>query len=184
MLGNPIVAAEIASKGAKAYKNLPKEQKKAVNIGGVLLLVGAAYVGYRIVSGVGGIFDFATGKAAQEEREKEAKKVVQTYTQKLIESGEKPTVTKEKATLLASRLLTAFLNHGGIEIDRIFDSGTDEKMIWESLSHLKNRSDWALVSIVYGAPRGRSLLNELGYELNNKEMSKARSILSRINVTI
>lgn len=177
-------AKTVAKKGADKYKSLAKSQKQAVNIGGVITGIGILFMGYKLVSSVSGAFDFITGKTAQKEREKIAGKVEQNYGAKLKQMSEKPTITKEKASLLSSRLLEAFLNHGGIEIDRIFDSGTDEDMIWEALSHLKNQADWALVSIIYGAPRGRSLLNELGFELNNSEMKKVRSILSKINVNI
>jgi|GEM_PF-3053939 len=186
MLGLPqaAVVKKAAKKGTEKYKNLNKTEKQAVNIGAIVGVIGVFYAGYKVISGINGVFSFITGKGAKEERKEKELSVKQTYTDQLNSGVEKPTFSKEKASVLASRLLTAFLNHGGIEVDRVFDSGTDEDMVWEALSHLKNRSDWALVSLTYGAPRGRSLANELGYELNNKEMQKARSILSKIGVTI
>lgn len=173
MLGNPLVAASVVSKGAETYNKLPKKQKQGINIVGGLIALGAAYTGYKMFSNMTDLFKSITGQKAEEDRQKQEVINKNNIMNELESQSQRPTLSKTEIQNVASNLFRAF---DGM--------GTDEKRINANLLRLKNKSDWLAVSYKYGEPRARSLASELDYELDNKELHQVKIILSKIGVII
>lgn len=176
-------AVKIVDNNVNSFRSLNNQQKTITGIGSFLAIGFAGFILYKGYKAVSNGFGFITGQKSDEEKAAE-KNLIVNYKTQLTNQTEKPTISPEQASLLASRILEAFLNHGGLYVDKLFDSGTDEDEVFAVLSELKNKSDWLLLSATYRMPRNRGLVNELGYELNLKELAKAKSILSKINVKI
>jgi hypothetical protein len=169
---------------SETYQSLDQQSKNVTNIAMAVGAIGVLFVGYKVISGVGDAFKFATGQKWDEQREAEENKDKAILSQHLGKEASKPTITEDEAQNLAASFYNAFLNTQPEWSSNLWDEGTDEDSIYEALKILKNRADWLLVSIKYGMPRRRSLAGELNYELSAGEMGKARAILAKINVKI
>lgn len=184
MLGLPVKINSTATKGKKAYSSLNSQSKTAVNLALAAGALGALFVGYKMVSGMGDLFKNVTGQKWDEEREAEESKEKADLNTILDKQEEKATLSEMTAKNIANSLYRAFLNTQPDWSQNLWDEGTDENAIYEALKLLKNSSDWLLVSLQYGMPRRRNLAAELSYELTAGEMGTVREILSKINVTI
>ncbi|MBI9058375.1 MAG: hypothetical protein JEZ01_11490 [Labilibaculum sp.] len=165
------IAKVAAEKGAEKYKSLDKNQKMAVNIGGIALGIGVLFIGYKVMSNMNGMFDTLTGKKAEEERRAAEDKVKSQFDKDLNKGV--PTLSEVQAKGIAQSLLDAFEY-----------PGTYDEQAKSNLRALKNQFDWILVSKQYGMPRGRTLRAELYNEFGNSGMKEVRAILSKINVMV
>ncbi|RKE04451.1 hypothetical protein [Marinifilum flexuosum] len=163
----------VVAEGAKKYKNLDPAQKQMVNIGGLLVMGLALYAGYKMFSRMNGMIDWFTGAKSEKERKEAENKIQNQINDEISKVGVKPTIGTATAKSIAQSLLDAFEY-----------MGTYEEQVYSNLRVLKNSADWLLVGREYGMPRKRTLVAELYNELDNKEMAIARSILSKIGVTI
>ena len=186
MLGLPAQKiAQGAKQGKAVYNNLDSQSKTAVNIATAVGALGALFVGYKLVSGIGDILKTATGQKWNEDRKEEESEDRANLTDHLKDEQEKPSLTEDEAKNVAAALYNGFLNTQPEWSENLWDEGTDETAVYNALKVLKNRADWLLVSIKYGMPRRRNLASELLYELSSgSEQQKARDILAKINVKI
>lgn len=184
MLGLPVYATQSAKKGKQAYSSLDSQSKTAVNLAVAAGAIGALFLGFKMVSGMGDIFKSVTGQKWNEERKAEESKERDDLNTVLSNQEEKPSLSQMAAKNIANSLYRAFLNTQPDWSLNLWDEGTDESAAYAALKLLKNRSDWLLVSLQYGMPRRRNLAAELNYELTAGEMGKVREILSKINVTL
>jgi len=184
MLGLPVKAIHTAKKGKEAYSSLDSQSKTAVNLVIAAGAIGALFLGFKMVSGMGDLFKSVTGQKWNEEREAEESKERADINTVLSNQQEKPSLSQMAARNIASSLYRAFLNTQPDWSQNLWDEGTDESAVYAALKLLKNRSDWLLVSREYGMPRRRNLASELSYELSAGEMGKVREILGKINVTL
>ncbi|BAX79040.1 hypothetical protein [Labilibaculum antarcticum] len=185
MLGvHGIASIKKVQAGTRVYQDLNQQSKNVTNIAMGIGAIAVLFVGYKLVSGVGDAFKFATGQQWSEERKAEESRDKAVLQQHLDKEAETSTLTGDEAQNLATSFYNAFLNTQPEWSSNLWDEGTDENSIYEALKVLKNRADWLQVSIKYGMPRRRSLASELNYELSAGEMGKARAILAKINVKI
>lgn len=186
MLGLPSTqqAKNTINKGVDSYNNLNKGAKQAVNMVGLIGTLAAVFAGYKLVTGMGGVFKTITGEKWSEERKAAEVKEKTGLKSELSKEVIKPTISERQAKNIAYGLSQAFLNTQPEWSRNLWDEGTDEDMVYANLKLLRNKADWLLVSFHYGMPRNRSLAAELSYELTVSEMQKARDILLKINVKI
>lgn len=184
MLGLPVKASQTTKQGKRIYSSLDSKSKSAVNMAMAIGALGALFLGYKMVSGMGDMFKSVTGQKWNEERKAEESQEKADISNALRDQKENPSLSKMSAKNIASSLFQAFLNTQPDWSQNLWDEGTDENAIYASLNLLKNSSDWLLVSMEYGMPRRRNLASELSYELNTGEMGKVRQILNKIGVTI
>lgn len=184
MLGLPTKAIQSAKRGKEAYSSLDSKSKSAVNIVVAVGAIGALFLGYKMVSGMGDMFKSITGQKWNEERKAEESKERADISDALRDQKENPSLSQMSAKNIANSLFQAFLNTQPDWSQNLWDEGTDESAVYACLKLLKNSSDWLLVSREYGMPRRRNLATELSYELTTGEMGKVREILSKIGVTI
>lgn len=177
-------AKTVIKKGAETYKNLPENQKRAVDLGGVIAVGSAIFFGYKFLSPLFKGFNFVTGKKFEEDKKTVEAENTKLTDRELNKLSISPTLTKNEAKSLAGAFLQAFLNNQPDWSKNLWDEGTDEDAVYETLKQLKNKADWLLVSQMYGAPRAKTLSQELYYELTVKEMKKVREILKQIKVTV
>ena len=173
ILPQAAVVKTVADTGAKKYQSLDKNQKMAVNIGGLALFAGVLFMGYKMYSGMKDTISWFTGAKSEEERKAAESKVKSQIDQEINKVGISPTIGIATAKGIAQALL-----------DAMEYPGTYEEQVYSNLSVLKNSADWLLVGREYGMPRKRTLVAELYHELDNKEMIKAKAILSKIGVSI
>ncbi|MBI9035469.1 hypothetical protein DWB61_03735 [Ancylomarina euxinus] len=166
-------AVLVAKKGAEKYKDLDPNSKKAVNIGGLLLVGLTVFAGYKMINNMGNMFSFITGQKSREEAEKKEAAFKSQAKDDMLRIGQTPTLSDTRAKAIAQALLDAFEY-----------PGTYEKQVYYNLKTLKNKADYALVSIKYGMPRGRALSAELYNEMSSSEMIITRQILEKIDVKI
>lgn len=184
MLGLPTKAIQSAKGGKEAYSSLDSKSKSAVNIVVAVGAIGALFLGYKMVSGMGDMFKSITGQKWNEERKAEESKERADISDALRDQKENPSLSQMSAKNIANSLFQAFLNTQPDWSQNLWDEGTDESAVYACLKLLKNSSDWLLVSREYGMPRRRNLATELSYELTTGEMGKVRETLSKIGVTI
>lgn len=184
MLGLPTKAIQSTKRGKEAYSSLDSKSKSAVNIVVAVGAIGALFLGYKMVSGMGDMFKSITGQKWNEERKAEESKERADISDALRDQKENPSLSQMSAKNIANSLFQAFLNTQPDWSQNLWDEGTDESAVYACLKLLKNSSDWLLVSREYGMPRRRNLATELSYELTTGEMGKVREILSKIGVTI
>jgi len=157
----------------KGYDNLNPQQKKGVNIAGAVALLGALYMGYKVTSKMGSMFDFMTGETSRKEKEANENKIKNDFNQALTNTSVKPSLSNARAKEIAQTLYDSFVYWG-----------TYNKQAYAALRLINNSADYILVSREYGLPRGRTLTAELYNEMDNSEMKIVREILSKINVKI
>ena len=173
ILPQAAIAKAAIEKGNEKYKNMSPNQKQAVNIGGLALVGVAAYLGYKMFSRMNNMVDWFTGAKSEKERKAAENKIQNQINQEITKVGVSPTIGVATAKSVAQAIL-----------DAVEYPGTYEEQVYSNLRTLKNGADWLLVGREYGMPRGRTLVAELYNELDNKEMKVAKSILSKIGVTI
>ncbi len=61
---------------------------------------------------------------------------------------------------------------------------TDEDTIYRTLSELKTADDWKQLQLVFGEKNGKNLISYLIDDLDNSEIKKVNTILSKFNQSI
>lgn len=163
----------VAKKGAEKYKKLDPNSKKAVNIGGLILVGLTVFAGYKMINNMGNMFSFITGQKSREEDARKEAAFKSQAKNDMLRIGQTPTLSDTRAKAIAQALYDAFAY-----------MGTYEKQVYYNLKALKNKADFALVGIKYGMPRGRVLSAELYNEMSSREMLIVRQILEKIDVKI
>jgi len=171
-------------KNVTSFNNLSNQQKSITGIGSLLAIGLAGFVLYKGYKGISNGFEFITGGTWQKERDKIQVQNQATDQKELTKQKETPTLSVRQAKAVAFGLSEAFRNTQPEWSFNLWDEGTDEAKVYANLELIKNYSDWLIVSIHYGSPRKRNLTQELIYELNEKELLKARKILIKANVKI
>ena len=174
------VANKAKTKAVAAYHNRGDDTKLIETVIKIGVL---GYVGYKVANSIGGAADLITGKKFEDEK-KEVEDKINVFVNDQLTKTTAPTISVIQAKSIANGLYRAFLNSQPDWSRNLWDEGTDERAVYSNLSLLKNTADWLLVAKEYGAPRARTLNAELHYELNDSEMKKARTILSKIKVNI
>ena len=177
-------AVNVVDNNVTTFRNLNNQKKTITGIGSLLAIGVAGFVLYKGYKAVSNGFNFMTGKQWQEERDEIQ---VQNQAQdkaELTKQAETPTLSDRQAKTIAFALSEGFRNTQPEWSFNLWDEGTDEAKVYSNLELIKNYSDWLIVSIHFGSPRKRTLTQELIYELNEKELLKAREILIKANVKI
>jgi hypothetical protein len=169
-----MIAAIKGAQAAKgAYKEMSPKQKQATQIMGVVVVLGALYLGNKVVSGMGKGFDFITGADAEKKRKIDEAKFKTQVQKDLVRGGVKPTLTEARAKSTAQALFSA-----------MDGMGTDEANIIGAMQVIKNSADYQMVVLAYGMPNKLTLTAELYKELNHTEMRVIKAILERAGVEI
>jgi len=168
-----LAVAAKAIQAKKGYDNLSPEKKNQVNLLGIAAIIGALYMGNKMISGAGEAFDFVTGKEKEEQRKKDELVFKNKVQSDLVRSGIKPTISEAKAKSVAQSLYAAMKG-----------LGTNEAQIIGALNVLENPADWLMVGKAYGLPRGRTLSAEFYHELDAKELRVIRKTLQNIKIKI